>query len=115
MVSLCEGLRLPTGEAAQHRIRHEPMRRQPIAQRARTAAMQPQRGRSAEQLLRREKHQRQQARERADRRAGTAARTLGDAGLPKIVAGLKGDEKVAGRGAFVLKAELAKGEAEHGH
>lgn len=45
--------------------------------------------RSAEQFLRREKHQRQQARERADRRAGTAARTLKDAGLPKIVAGAR--------------------------
>ncbi|KWX62187.1 ABC-F family ATP-binding cassette domain-containing protein [Mycobacterium sp. NAZ190054] len=45
--------------------------------------------RSAEQLLKREKHQRQQARERADRRAGAAARTIKDAGLPKIVAGAR--------------------------
>ncbi|AFM18643.1 ATPase component of ABC transporters with duplicated ATPase domain [Mycolicibacterium chubuense NBB4] len=43
--------------------------------------------RNAEQLLKREKRQRQQARERADRRANTAKRTLSDAGLPKIVAG----------------------------
>ncbi|RZT26108.1 ATPase subunit of ABC transporter with duplicated ATPase domains [Mycobacterium sp. BK558] len=43
--------------------------------------------RQAEQQLQREKRQRQQARERADRRAGTARRSLPDAGLPKIVAG----------------------------
>ncbi len=43
--------------------------------------------RSAEQDLRREKLQRQQARERAARRSSTASRNLGDAGLPKIVAG----------------------------
>lgn len=36
-------------------------------------------------------------------------------GFTQVVAGLKGGEKIAGRGAFVLKAELAKGEAEHGH
>ncbi|WNG86262.1 ABC-F family ATP-binding cassette domain-containing protein [Mycobacterium sp. ITM-2016-00317] len=45
--------------------------------------------RSAEQAVKREKRQRQQARERADRRAGAAARTLKDAGLPKIVAGAR--------------------------
>ena len=28
---------------------------------------------------------------------------------------LTGVERIAGRGAFLLKAELAKGEAEHGH
>ncbi|UUO02970.1 ATP-binding cassette domain-containing protein [Mycolicibacterium novocastrense] len=43
--------------------------------------------RSAQQLLRREKREMQQARERAARRAGAAARNLKDAGLPKIVAG----------------------------
>jgi ATPase subunit of ABC transporter with duplicated ATPase domains len=43
--------------------------------------------RTAEQLLRREKRQMQQARERAARRSGTAARKVKDAGLPKIVAG----------------------------
>ncbi|CAN7310254.1 HlyD family efflux transporter periplasmic adaptor subunit [Phenylobacterium sp. LjRoot219] len=38
------------------------------------------------------------------------------AGMTQIVAGLSGDEKIAGRGAFVLKAELSKGAAEHaGH
>ncbi|MCV7280363.1 ABC-F family ATP-binding cassette domain-containing protein [Mycolicibacterium flavescens] len=45
--------------------------------------------RSAEQQLRREKREQQQARERAARRAGTAARNLADAGLPKIVAGAR--------------------------
>lgn len=43
--------------------------------------------RSAQQLLKREKREKQQARERAARRAGTAARNIKDAGLPKIVAG----------------------------
>jgi len=43
--------------------------------------------RSAEQQLKREKQQMQLARERAARRAGTAARNVKDAGLPKIVAG----------------------------
>ncbi|GAT08049.1 ABC-F family ATP-binding cassette domain-containing protein [Mycolicibacterium novocastrense] len=45
--------------------------------------------RSAQQLLRREKREMQQARERAARRAGAAARNLKDAGLPKIVAGAR--------------------------
>jgi cobalt-zinc-cadmium efflux system membrane fusion protein len=35
------------------------------------------------------------------------------AGYTQIVQGLKGGERIAGRGAFVLKAELAKGEAGH--
>lgn len=35
------------------------------------------------------------------------------AGYTQIVQGLKGGERIAGRGAFVLKAELSKGEAEH--
>ena len=43
--------------------------------------------RSAEEHLKREKRQRQQARERADRKTGNAKRTVADAGLPKIVAG----------------------------
>ncbi len=33
----------------------------------------------------------------------------------EILRGLTGDERVAGTNAFLLKAELAKGEAEHGH
>ena len=36
-------------------------------------------------------------------------------GRIEIVSGLTGAERIAGRGAFLLKAELAKGEAEHGH
>lgn len=42
----------------------------------------------------------------AGRRAG---------GQIEILNGLSGDERVAGTNAFLLKAELAKGEAEHGH
>lgn len=45
--------------------------------------------RSAQQLIKREKREKQQARERAARRAGTAARNVKDAGLPKIVAGAR--------------------------
>lgn len=33
----------------------------------------------------------------------------------EILKGLTGDERIAGVNAFLLKAELAKGEAEHGH
>lgn len=36
-------------------------------------------------------------------------------GRIEIVSGLTGVERIAGTGAFLLKAELAKGEAEHGH
>jgi ATPase subunit of ABC transporter with duplicated ATPase domains len=43
--------------------------------------------RSAEQQLKREKRDMQQARERAARRSSTAARNVKDAGLPKIIAG----------------------------
>ena len=43
--------------------------------------------RNAEQQLKREKRQMQQARERAARRSSTAARNVRDAGLPKIIAG----------------------------
>jgi ATPase subunit of ABC transporter with duplicated ATPase domains len=43
--------------------------------------------RAAGSELKREKREMQQARERAERRAGTAARNLGNAGLPRIVAG----------------------------
>ena len=42
----------------------------------------------------------------AGRRAG---------GHVEILNGLSGDERIAGSNAFLLKAELAKGEAEHGH
>ncbi|WOS40812.1 efflux RND transporter periplasmic adaptor subunit [Xanthomonas rydalmerensis] len=33
----------------------------------------------------------------------------------EILDGLRGSERIAGRNAFLLKAELAKGDAEHGH
>ncbi len=36
-------------------------------------------------------------------------------GRTEIVSGLNGNERVAGPGAFLLKAELARGEAEHEH
>ena len=36
-------------------------------------------------------------------------------GRTEILRGLTGDERIAGTNAFLLKAELAKGEAEHGH
>lgn len=36
-------------------------------------------------------------------------------GRIEIVSGLTGIERIAGVGAFLLKAQLAKGEAEHGH
>ena len=36
-------------------------------------------------------------------------------GRTEILSGLTGSERIAGAGAFLLKAELAKGEAEHGH
>jgi cobalt-zinc-cadmium efflux system membrane fusion protein len=37
------------------------------------------------------------------------------AGQTEILKGLAGDERIAGRGAFLLKAELSKSEAEHEH
>ena len=46
-------------------------------------------------------------------RAVTVGRSGG--GYTEIVSGLTGQERIAGRGAFVLKAELAKAEAEHEH
>lgn len=42
-----------------------------------------------------------------------AGRTSG--GRTEIISGLKGDERIAGVGAFLLKAELGKGQAEHDH
>jgi ATPase subunit of ABC transporter with duplicated ATPase domains len=55
--------------------------------------------RNAGQELKREKREMQQARDRAARRAGTAARNLGDAGLARIVAGglKRSAEESAGR------------------
>ncbi|MFG1811324.1 ABC-F family ATP-binding cassette domain-containing protein [Streptomyces sp. NPDC049040] len=55
--------------------------------------------RNAEQELKREKREMQQARERADRRASNAARNLKSAGLPRIFAGnmKRGAQESAGR------------------
>ncbi|MGW3562542.1 ABC-F family ATP-binding cassette domain-containing protein [Streptomyces sp. NPDC000941] len=55
--------------------------------------------RNAEQELKREKREMQQARERAERRAGNAARNLKSAGLPRIFAGnmKRGAQESAGR------------------
>lgn len=39
----------------------------------------------------------------------------GSGGAVEIVSGLDGDEQIAGRNAFLLKAELGRGEAEHAH
>ncbi len=36
-------------------------------------------------------------------------------GRIEVLSGLTGNERIAGAGAFLLKAELAKGEADHGH
>lgn len=43
--------------------------------------------------------------------------TLGERGGDRVTirAGLKGDERIAAANSFILKAELGKGEAEHGH
>ena len=48
-----------------------------------------------------------------DQAFGQAGRRAG--GRIEILNGLSGDERVAATNAFLLKAELAKGEAEHGH
>jgi ATPase subunit of ABC transporter with duplicated ATPase domains len=60
--------------------------------------------RNAEQEVKREKREMQQARERAQRRANTAARNIGSAGLPKIVAG-----------AMKRNAEVSAGKANETH
>ncbi|MEE1783624.1 ABC-F family ATP-binding cassette domain-containing protein [Streptomyces sp. SP17BM10] len=64
--------------------------------------------RSAEQELKREKREMQQARERAERRAGNAARTLKSAGLPRIFAGnmKRGAQESAGRSGQVHAARV---------
>jgi cobalt-zinc-cadmium efflux system membrane fusion protein len=46
-------------------------------------------------------------------RAVTPGRVSGN--RTEIVSGLEGHEQIAGAGAFLLKAELGKGEAEHEH
>ena len=37
------------------------------------------------------------------------------AGRAEVISGLAPGQSIAGRGAFLLKGELNKGEAEHGH
>ncbi|WP_227982802.1 ABC-F family ATP-binding cassette domain-containing protein [Nocardia spumae] len=64
--------------------------------------------RNAEQEVKREKRELQQARERAARRAGTAQRNLGNAGLPKIFAGTmkRNAQESAGRASQTHSARL---------
>ncbi|WP_280435823.1 ABC-F family ATP-binding cassette domain-containing protein [Nocardia carnea] len=68
--------------------------------------------RNAEQEVRREKRELQQARERAARRASTAARNLGNAGLPKIFAGTmkRNAQESAGRadGTHTARVDAAR-------
>ena len=68
--------------------------------------------RAAEHEVKREKRERQQARERAARRAGNAQRTIGSAGLPKIVAGAlkRNAQESAGKanGAHAARLSAAK-------
>jgi ATPase subunit of ABC transporter with duplicated ATPase domains len=72
--------------------------------------------RSAEQDLKRQKREMQQARERAARRASTASRNLADAGLARIVAGgLKRDAQVsAGRANETHAARVSDAQARLG-
>jgi ATPase subunit of ABC transporter with duplicated ATPase domains len=66
--------------------------------------------RNAEQQLKREKREMQQARERAARRSSTAARNVKDAGLPKIIAGARkrSAQESAGRIDGVNAARVAE-------
>jgi cobalt-zinc-cadmium efflux system membrane fusion protein len=48
-------------------------------------------------------------------RARRSSPAASPAGAPKSSQGPDRGERIAGKGAFLLKAELAKGEAEHGH
>ncbi|MFG2062753.1 ABC-F family ATP-binding cassette domain-containing protein [Micromonospora sp. NPDC048871] len=69
--------------------------------------------RTAEQDLKREKRELQEARERAARRAGTAARNLKNAGLPKILAGTlkRNAQESAGRADEVHSARVDEARA----
>ncbi|WP_327026416.1 ABC-F family ATP-binding cassette domain-containing protein [Micromonospora sp. NBC_01739] len=69
--------------------------------------------RTAEQDLKREKRELQEARERAARRAGTAARNLKNAGLPKIFAGTlkRNAQESAGRADEVHSARVDEARA----
>ena len=75
--------------------------------------------RNAEQEVKREKRQLQQARERQARKSGTAARNVADAGLPRILAGARKRraEQTAGRsdrthGARVEAAQVRRDDAD---
>jgi ATPase subunit of ABC transporter with duplicated ATPase domains len=69
--------------------------------------------RIAEQHLKREKREMRQARERAAKRSSTAARSLKDAGLPKIIAGARkrSAQESAGRVDGVNAARVADAKA----
>jgi len=65
--------------------------------------------RNLRQAVKREQHERQQARERTERRSGNARRNLSDAGLPRIVAGnrQRSAQVSAGRADDVHTARIA--------
>jgi ATPase subunit of ABC transporter with duplicated ATPase domains len=69
--------------------------------------------RTAEQELKREKREMQLARERAERRAGNAARNLKNAGLPRIFAGnmKRGAQEAAGRASRTHAARIDEARA----
>ncbi|MEU1788457.1 ABC-F family ATP-binding cassette domain-containing protein [Streptomyces sparsogenes] len=69
--------------------------------------------RNAEQELKREKREMQQARERAERRAGNAARNLKSAGLPRIFAGnmKRGAQESAGRAGQMHASRVSEAKA----
>jgi ATPase subunit of ABC transporter with duplicated ATPase domains len=69
--------------------------------------------RNAEQTVKREKREMQQARERAARRASNAARNIGNAGLPKIVAGAmkRNAQETAGKSNETHAARVGEAQA----
>jgi ATPase subunit of ABC transporter with duplicated ATPase domains len=69
--------------------------------------------RNAEQTVKREKRDMQQARERAARRASNAARNIGNAGLPKIVAGAmkRNAQETAGKSNETHAARVSEAQA----
>lgn len=69
--------------------------------------------RSAEQELKREKREMQQARERAERRAGNAQKNLKNASLPKIFAGnmKRGAQEAAGKSGTMHAARVSEAKA----
>ncbi|PSL55945.1 ATPase subunit of ABC transporter with duplicated ATPase domains [Saccharothrix carnea] len=70
--------------------------------------------RNVEQELKREKREMQQARERAARRASTAARNLGNAGLPRIFAGTmkRNAQESAGKASGTHAARVSAAKAK---